>query len=80
MIKPFETIRDVRLNDMTVANAYGHNLSLEKIIIILANEKRDLVEQYLKLHALAPKKIMAKDGKIYVWHCPDDLIPIQVLE
>lgn len=37
------------------------------------NEAR---EKIWKLEEIAPKKIRTPDGKEHVWHCPNDLIPL----
>jgi len=44
------------------------------MIIHLANQKQVLLEQIMKLEAIAPRKIIIGNDT-YIYHCPDHLIP-----
>ena len=33
-------------------------------------------EALMALTGIAPRRIAAPDGRVYVWHCPDDLVPL----
>jgi hypothetical protein len=50
--------------------------SAEEAITRLVEQKQELLKQIRTLQSIAPKRIMAPDGKVYVWHCPDELVPI----
>lgn len=43
-------------------------------ICALATCNEALIERVTNLESIAPKKITA-NGKTYVWHCPNELIP-----
>ncbi len=45
------------------------------IIAFLAEEKRLLCARIAELESIAPRKMRAKDGKVYVWNCPPELLP-----
>lgn len=74
----FSTLHEVAVNDVTVNRHLELCESLESIIVALANEKQMLMDQIFNLQNITPKKIR-HGNKVYVWHCPDELIPEQQL-
>ena len=74
-IGKYKTFEDVRQNDAVVHRMMEANTGAEAIIIELANEKAALIDRLMKLDAIAPRKIKTDDGRIFVWRCPDHLIP-----
>lgn len=40
----------------------------------LVQEKKELLRRITELEAIRPRKTVI-DGKVFVWHCPDELIP-----
>jgi hypothetical protein len=50
---------------------------LKWCIIQLHYQKENLLKEISKLQAIAPKRYKIADGKIAVYHCPEDLIPIE---
>jgi hypothetical protein len=50
--------------------------SMEECVVMLAGMLKDTRNQLESVQAIAPRKIQTPDGKIYVWHCPDELIPV----
>jgi len=61
--------------DPTVARMMRHGNSLEEIIVQLARDKWTLMRRLQTLANIAPRKIRMPDGRVVVWHCPDDLVP-----
>lgn len=76
---PYKTFEQVRLNDSTVNKGLYMNLPYEEIIVILANQKAMLTEQMLRLESIAPRKFQLADGRVMIWHCPDELVPMRHL-
>jgi hypothetical protein len=70
-IKNFE---DACHNDPTVRAAIAARLSHKELIGVLAEQKRLLIEMIVQLESIAPRKVTV-EGKTYVWHCPDHLVP-----
>lgn len=62
-------------NDATVAKGLKAGEGLETIIGYLAAEKEWMMKRLIALESIAPRKITLPDGRVMVWHCPDDLIP-----
>lgn len=67
---PSPQLASVYYNDGTVHAMVARGLSLEEIIVVLADEKQRLVQKVVKLSLIAPRRIGDK-----IWHCPDHLVP-----
>jgi hypothetical protein len=61
--------------DPRVQRAVQAGWSPEEIAVMLAADGERLKEEYMKLHALIPVKLVFPDGTIKVWHCPHEQIP-----
>lgn len=48
--------------------------SMEEIIVTLCHMNEVHLRDINELHSYAPKKITF-EGRSYIWHCPDNLIP-----
>lgn len=70
----YVSLRDVRLNVAIVHHALERGLSLEQVVVELANERERLIAEVMRLDAIAPKKIRTAKG-VMIWRCPDDLVP-----
>lgn len=64
------------LTDATVHKILKSGGNLEDVVVALVNEKTELLGWLMAATTIAPKKIKTPDGKIMVWHCPDELIPL----
>lgn len=42
----------------------------------LEAEKEALWQRLMYVESYSPKKIKHPDGRVMVWHCPDDMIPV----
>lgn len=62
-------------NDVTVQSMAKSGAHAGEIIGALAQEKRALIERIAVLQSIAPKKITMTNGRVMVWHCPNELIP-----
>ena len=70
-----KTFEDACNNDATVWKAIEAGVSYERLITVLAEQKRRLMQRIIELEMIAPRKMKASDGKTYVWRCPDELVP-----
>lgn len=71
----------------TLTDAYGNNYlvhtmtrngaSLSEIIVALVNHISSQNKTISDFMAICPRRIKLDDGRVMVWHCPDDLVPIQ---
>jgi hypothetical protein len=74
-----ETYTDAKNNDVTVGLIIESGGSIEDVVVALVNEKERMFQRILELELIAPKKISSPDGRVLVWHCPDDLIPTETI-
>ena len=78
---PSKTIRPsfayARMSDKTTYEMLSTGATLEEVIAALCIEKSQLVDRIVQLEAIAPRKLKSQDGTTLVWHCPDDMIPIE---
>jgi hypothetical protein len=49
----------------------------DEIILMLAKLKNQLLQDVANLKLLAPKRIRMADGRLLIWRCPEELIPVQ---
>jgi hypothetical protein len=70
-----EILQKVRRECHVVDLALRNGLTLEQIIELLFEQNKQLIEKNIQLQSVAPRKIKV-DDKIYVWHAPDELIPL----
>lgn len=50
-------------------------MSMEDLVVAMANERERLLKLIFELDMVAPKKIRLLDGTLAIWRCPADLIP-----
>lgn len=74
-VSGYASYSDVYLDEAVVASVLRRGGNAEDCVVALANMKAQLLARVMELEAIAPKKIKTPDGKVYVWHCPTDLIP-----
>ena len=75
----------MQLNE-TVAGAYDRSPVVRKILseggnaeaclTPLLNQIDTLSARIVQLEMICPRKVKTKDGKIFIWHCPYELIPV----
>ena len=66
----------VKNTDSTVAHLLRAGRTLEDIIVALAAEKEAAHKRVMELESIAPRKIKTPDGKVMIWRCPDELVPL----
>ncbi len=71
-------LQKIRKECHVVDLALRNGLTLEQIIELLFEQNKQLIEKNIQLYSIAPRKIKV-DNKIYVWHAPDELIPLTEL-
>ena len=62
-------------NDVTVHRMLEQGKTLAEIIGQLAEEKEKYLAVISRLELIAPRKLTLPDGRIFVWRCPDHLVP-----
>lgn len=75
-MKTYETFQDVMLNDPTVNRIMKSGGTESACVVELANEKQRLMARIIELDSIAPKKYKTPDGRVMVWNCPEDLVPV----
>lgn len=72
-----ESLFDYALrNDLTVYRMIREGWPHKAIIGQLAIEKRERLKRIMELESIAPKKIRTRDGREFVHHCPNELVPV----
>jgi len=74
-----EILQKVRRECHVVDLALRNGWTLEQVIEFLFQQNKQLIEKNIQLYSIAPRKIKVHD-KIYVWHAPDELIPLTELD
>lgn len=59
-----------------VRDALSFGGTAEDCCVLLARQNEQLADQLAKLMLIAPRKIILQDGRIEIYRCPDDLVPI----
>ncbi len=75
----YKTFNEARLNDASLYRIWKADGTLEEMIVALANEKEQLFKQLIEAKLIMPKKVRTDDG-VFVWHCPNELIPEENLQ
>ena len=47
------------------------------LVVALCEQKAQLMKHVIQLEAIAPRRLRAPDGKVYLHQCPAHLVPIQ---
>ena len=77
MNKEFERIKNC---DFIVASILMQGGTLKDCIVQLIKSRKRLMDRNDYLERLVPRKRRMRDGSIAVWHCPDELIPLETME
>lgn len=48
----------------------------EDVMIALSKQNDELMQKYIMLESICPRRVKTADGTIHIWNCPDHLIPI----
>lgn len=71
------SLTQAKNTDATVHRILSLGGTQADCVVALVNEKEALAKRIMELDAIAPKKIKLDDGRVMIWHCPDDLVPLQ---
>jgi hypothetical protein len=72
-----KTLTDAYNNNYLVHTMARNGASLSEIIVALVNHISSQNKTISDLMAICPRRIKLDDGKVMIWHCPDDLVPFQ---
>ena len=62
-----------------IRNALAAGCDARGCAVVLLLEVERLRARVAELMQIAPRKYRRADGVVYVWHCPDDMVPDAVL-
>ena len=65
----------IKRTDVVVHSMLRRGCSLEDIIVMLCKERDVILKRTLELEQIAPRKIVLPDGTVYIWRCPDSMVP-----
>lgn len=66
----------VTQNDALLREILYRGGTLEDCIVAMAKQKADLIEKIAELELICPRKIGLPDGRVFIYRCPDDNIPL----
>lgn len=69
------TFEEAQYHSSVVAKCLEAGGNAKDCVALLVEQNIVLTKELLKLSTIAPKKIKLTDGRVMVWHCPDELIP-----
>lgn len=70
-----EAMWRVLRNDPIVHRILNRGGTLRDCVVELSRDRFRLLDNLRKAEMLIPRKVRADDSTVYVWHCPDHLIP-----
>ena len=74
---PGSAFERIKYTDRTVHAMLCARRPLKEIVVTLAMQKEGLSKRVIELENIAPRAFSLADGRVMVWHCPDELIPCQ---
>lgn len=72
--------QDAILNNPVVYECHRRGMSPEQIVVQLVLNQQNMIEELKLLRSIAPQRIETEDGKVFVWHCPNELIPVTKID
>jgi len=70
------SIDDAIKNNTIVYRILKHGGSLEDVICALVNQQNTMQKALMGYYMICPRKFKIEDGKIMIWRCPDEMIPL----
>ncbi len=74
-----EQLRELRHTDATVRSICERGGDVGEALIAVVQEKREMLQRIIELDSIRPRRYRTPDGRVLVWHCPNDLIPEEQL-
>jgi len=65
----------LRLNNQLVAQIMKAGGTAEDCAVALSVANDRLLDRVMLLEGIAPRRYKMPDGRVMVWHCPDNLVP-----
>ena len=75
-----ESFQDALRNDPCVSQVMAQGGTVEDACVALVNKIHCVMTRIIALESIAPKKIQKPDGSVWIWRCPEDLVPVAVGE
>ena len=70
------TLQDARQTSPVVEHVLRAGGTLEDAVCALVNGQTALTNRLIELEGLAPRKIKMPDGRVLIWRCPEELVPL----
>ena len=71
------TLLDAQKTNPVVHRILRSGGTLEDVVCSLANINDLLTNRILELDSIAPFKIRLQDGRVLMWSCPEELVPLK---
>ena len=71
------TLHDARQTSPVVEHVLRAGGTLEDVVCALVNIHTGLTNRLIELEGLAPRKIKMPDGRVLIWRCPEELVPLR---
>lgn len=55
--------------------ALRSGMNMDMLAVALVEQNELLVARVMELELIAPKKVRGLDGAVWIYRCPDDLVP-----
>lgn len=65
--------------DPLVYEMINRGATSQQIIVAMSERNQKMLARLFELESICPRKRRMRDGTVYIWRCPDDLIPIEEL-
>jgi hypothetical protein len=72
--------QQVNSNPFLHNSIYHHGSHMELVISQLSMMCADLQKDIIRLQSIAPRKYRLPDGRVVVWHCPDEFLEEEKLD
>jgi hypothetical protein len=70
-----EKLDEIATQNVAVSYWKQGLISTNQLIVNLVEQNKSLLEKFLKVDAIAPRKIIVSDALTVYWRCPMALIP-----
>lgn len=71
------TFQGARQNSVIVEHGLRAGASLEDIIVALVNAHAFMATRVMEMQCITPYKIKMPDGRVGIWRCPEEMIPLK---
>lgn len=67
--------KELILKDTLINNMFIQGASEKQMVVALAHVIQELSKLNTALYQITPRKIKGPDGTVFVWRCPESMIP-----